>query len=837
MGIIRFSQGLAFYMEMALQDIRCGLRNLTAKPGFTAVAIMTLALGIGANTAVFSIINGVLLRPIPFKNSDRLVMFWNRSPGLNISQDWLSPGEYFDIKARADVFEDSTIAFVNTFNLTGLNQTADSRPERVGGATVSSSLFTVLQVNPAVGRAFLPEEDRPGASGVVIISDALWRRRFGADGALIGKSLTIDGRQCAVVGIMPPNCDLNNETLPAYRPVDDLDVLMPLPLPATAERDLDHEDYTVLARMRPGVTAAQAQAQVDGIVAGLRQDHPEHYPSNSGFTIGVTPMLEYAVGDARKALLMLLAAVSLVLLIACANVAGLLLSHGAARRQEIALRTALGATRSRLVRQFLTENLMLSFAGGALGLVFALWGISILKAINPANIPRIGEIDIDARVLAFTFIAVLFTGVLFGLIPALTASKVDVNDMLKEAGRGAQSGAGAARTRRFVVAIEIALCVVVLAAAGLLIRSITRLQAVNPGFSPMNVLSLRLTLAGTKYSDPANRSAFYDQLWERLQKLPGVVSVGGISQLPLSADLAWTPVWVDGYAPRPGETLIQSDLHIAAADYFHAMGIPLVKGRYFDEHDSKDGQKVAIIDEGFAEQLLPNQDPVGRRLKLGTQASDSPWVTIVGVVKSVKHYGLDAGPRITCYFAHSQYVSSGMYVVVRAASTPSSGLISAVRSEIGVLDPDLPIYDVSMMDQRLEKSLAKRRFSMLMLLGFGVVAVMLAVVGVYGVASYSVAERTHEIGIRMALGAAGRDIVKDVLMQGALIILAGIGLGLALALIVTRLMSGLLYGVSASDPITFVATPVVLLAVGLIAELLPARRAAAVDPMVALRRQ
>jgi predicted permease len=824
-------------MEMVLQDIRSGLKNLTAKPGFTAVAVMTLALGIGANTAAFSVINGVLLRPIPFKNSDRLVMFWNRSPGLNISQDWLSPGEYFDIKARTDVFEDSAIAFVNTFNLNGLNQTADSRPERVGGATVSSSLFTVLQVKPAVGRAFLPEEDRPGASGVVIISDALWRRRFGTDGALIGKSLTIDRRQYAVVGILPPNCDLNNETLPAYHPVDDLDVLMPLPLPATAERDLDHEDYTVLARMRPGVTATQAQAQVDGIVAGLKQDHPEHYPSNSGFTIGVTPMLEYAVGDARKALLVLLAAVSLVLLIACANVAGLLLSHGAARRQEIAVRTALGATRSRLVRQFLTENLLLSFTGGTLGLLFALWGISILKAINPGNIPRIGEIDIDARVLGFTFAAILFTGVFFGLIPALTASKVDVNDTLKEAGRGAQSGGAAARTRRFVVAIEIALCVVVLAAAGLLIRSFARLQAVNPGFSPTNVLSLRLTLAGTKYSDPANRSAFYDQLWERLQKLPGVVSVGGVSQLPLSADLAWTPVWVDGYAPRPGETLIQSDLHIAAADYFHAMGIPLVKGRYFDEHDSKDGQKVAIIDEGFAEQLLPSQDPVGRRLKLGTQASDSPWVTIVGVVESVKHYGLDAGPRITCYFAHSQYVSSGMYVVVRSASTPSSGLVSAVRSEIGVLDADLPIYDVSMMDQRLEKSLAKRRFSMLMLLGFGVVAVMLAVVGIYGVVSYSVAERTHEIGIRMALGAAGRDIVKDVLMQGALIILAGIGLGLALALIVTRLMSGLLYGVSASDPITFFATPVVLLAVGLIAELVPARRAAAVDPMVALRRQ
>ncbi|HEY6334149.1 MAG TPA: ABC transporter permease [Blastocatellia bacterium] len=819
------------------QDIRCGLRNLAARPALTAVAVFTLALGIGADTAVFSVINGVLLRPIPFKDSDRLVMFWNRSPGLNISQDWLSPGEYFNIKAQTGVFEDSAIAFVNTFNLTGLNQTADSKPERIGGATVSSSLFSVLGVNPAVGRALLPEEDRPGAARVVIISDALWRRRYGADSGVIGKSLTIDGRDYTVAGILPRNCDLNNETLPAYHPVDRLDILMPLPMPATAERDLDHEDYTVLARLRPGVTLAQAQAEVDGIVAALRQDHPDHYPPNSGFTISVTPMLEHAVGDARKALLMLLAAVSLVLLIACANVAGLLLSVGAARRQEAAVRTALGATRARLIRQFLTENILLSLPGGVLGLLLALWGVGLLKAINPGNIPRIGEINVDFRALAFTFAAILFTGLVFGLIPALTSSKVDVNDALKESGRGSQGGAGAARTRGFVVAIEVALCVVVLTAAGLLIRSFARVQAVNPGFSAARVMSMGLTLAGPKYADASNRSAFYNQLWQRLEGIPGVVSVGGVSQLPLNADLAWTPVWVDGYSPRPGETLIQSDLHIAAADYFRAMGIPLVAGRYFDEHDTKDGQRVAIVDEAFAEQLLRGQDPLGRRLKLGTQASDSPWLTIVGVVKSVKHYGLDAGPRITCYFAHSQYVSSGMYVVVRTASTPSASLAAAIRSEIGGLDPDVPIYDVATMDQRLEKSLAKRRFSMLMLLGFGVAAVMLAAVGIYGVVSCSVAERTNEIGIRAALGASGRDIIKHVLMQGAVLILGGIGVGFLVAVIVTRLMSGLLYGVSASDPITFIAVPVILFAVGLTAEIVPARRAASVDPMAALRRQ
>ena len=816
-----------------MHDLRGGVRSLRARPGFTIIAILTLALGIGANTAVFSVVNGVLLRPIQFNDSDRLVVFWNRSPGLNIAQDWLSPGEYFRIKSQTDLFQDTAIAFVNTFNLTGSDQSADPKPERVGGATVASSLFSVLQVNPNLGRAFLPEDDRTGAH-TAIISDALWHRRFGADPAVVGRSIIVDGRDYTVTGVMPAGCRLNNETIPAYHPVDAIDVLMPLQLPESADNDLDHEDYTVLARLRPGITSVRAQAEVDTIVASLRQDHPDHYPPNSGFTVSVVPMLDHVAGDSKRTLLTLLASVVLVLVIACANVASLLLSVGASRRREIAIRSACGASRIRIVRQLLAETSLLALPGGLLGLLLAFWTISLLRSVNPGNIPRIGEINIDVTVMGFTFAATLLTGLLFGLVPALTASKVDVNETLKESGRGLRSGASAIKLRRVVVGAQVALCVLVLAAAGLLIRSFGHLRSIDPGFATTNVLSLRLSLAGSKYSDPLNREAFYDQMWERLRNLPGVISAGGVSQLPLSADLAWTPVWVEGYTPRPGEAVIQSDLHIASAGYFQTMGIPLIKGRYFDAHDTRASQRVAIIDEGFAEQLIPGQDPIGKRLKLGTKASESPWLTIVGVVKSVRQYGLDAGPRITCYFAHAQYPTSGMYVVVRSSS-PAAGFVRAVSGEVAALDSGLPVYDISTMEQRLQHSLAKRRFSMMMLLGFGVIAVVLAVVGIYGVASYSVAERTHEIGIKMALGAGGGDVVRQVLSEGGGIILAGVAVGLLAALIATRLMAGLLYGVSASDPITFIVVPLILIGAGLIAEVVPARRAAAVDPIVALR--
>jgi predicted permease len=819
-------------MDALLQDLRYGFRAFLAKPGFTAIAVVALALGIGANTAVFSVVNGVLLRPIAFKDSNRLVLLWQRSPGLNVAQDWLSPAQYFDIKTGTDVFEQTAIAFVNTLNLTGLSQQSDSRPERIGGARVSSTLFTLLGATPIQGRAFLSEEDQPGSPRTVIISNALWHRRFGADPGVLGRSLTIDGQDYTVVGIMPADFHLNNETLPAYHPVEDLDVFMPLPMPASADHDRDHEDYTVVAKLKPGITPAQAQTQVDTVVGRLRQDYPQNYPANSGFTISVVPMLDHAVREVRTALLVLSGAVAFVLLIACANVAGLLLSRAASRSQEIAVRAALGAGRIRLVRQLLTESVFLALAGGALGLVLAVWGTSALASINAGSIPRAGEINIDRRVLAFTLLSTLITGLLFGLVPALRASRISLNDALKESGRE-PAGAGHAATRSALVVAEIALSLILLAGAGLLIRSFIRLQQVSPGFETRNIMSLRLSLAGSKYAQSASRINFYRNLEDRIRALPGVESVGAVSELPLSGDLAWTPVWVEGYIPRPGETAVQSDVHTTGGDYFRTMGIPLVSGRYF--RDAEDSGSVAIVDQGFADHFLAGQDPVGHRLKLGTQAQDSSWITIVGLVKDVKQYGLDARPRITCYFAHNQNSRASMYMVVRAAT--ASGMLPALSGEVAALDSDLPVYDAGTIESRLSGSLGRRRFSMLMLGGFSMLALLLAVIGIYGVVSYSVAQRTHEMGIRMALGADSRQIAILVLRQGMLLAIAGVAVGLAGSLALTRLMSGLLYGVGPNDPLTFAAVSVLLVAVALLAQLIPARRASRVDPMIALRHQ
>ena len=486
------------HMTDLFHDVRFGMRTLAARPGFTAIAVLVLAIGIGANSAVFSVVNAVLLRPIPFTDSARLVLFWNRSPGLNIAQDWLSPAEYFDVKDQTQVFEDAAIAFVNTYNLSTFSPDGDSRPERVGGATVSASLFSLLGCDPSAGRAFLPEDEVYGAARTAIISDSLWRRRFAADTHLLGQSIMVDGVDYTVVGIIPRDFALNNETLPAYHPVQNIDVLMPLRLPATAANDRDHEDYTVIARLKKGVTPARAQAAVDTVTARLRQDFSDHYPSNSGFTISVVPMLEHSVKDVKVALLVLTGAVGLVLLIACANVAGLLLSRGETRKQEIAIRTALGASRPRLIRQFLTENLLLSLIGGALGLLLALWGISGMRSLNPGNVPRVAEINIDPRVLAFALVTTVLTGVVFGLVPALKGSQVNVSESLKESGRDSHGGAASRRARGAVVVAEVAISLILLTGAGLLVRSFSRLQAVDPGFSAAGVFSMRLSLAGPK---------------------------------------------------------------------------------------------------------------------------------------------------------------------------------------------------------------------------------------------------------------------------------------------------------------------------------------------------
>jgi predicted permease len=817
-------------MENLWHDARYGFRMLVKNPGFTAVAVLALALGIGVNSSIFSVVNALLLRPIPFKDSDRLVIMWNHYPGLDIAQDWLSPGEYFDIKSQSEALEDVAIASGRSFNLTGTDA-----PQRVDGARVSSSLFSLLSATPAYGRVFLPEEDEPGKPLTAIISHQLWASRFGSNPDLVGKPITLNGQAATVVGIMPANFSLSKEVMPTVAGVERADVILPLPFNAEDMRDHGSDNYNILARLKPGVTPAGAQSEMDAIVARLKEQYPDNYPPASGFTVSVIPLLEQVVGDIRLALLVLLGSVTFVLLIACANVANLLLARAASRQKEIAIRMAVGAGRLRLIRQLITESLMLALAGGGLGLLIAVWSLDGLRALSPGNVPRIDEISVDGRVLAFTFAVSLLTGIFFGLAPSLKASQVDLNETLKEGGRSSLGGPRGRRIRNLLVVAEIALSLVLLVGAGLLIRSFVALQKVNPGFSAQNLLTLRLSTAGPGYSKPDSRAAFFGQVWERLEKLPGVQSAGGVSVLPLGPGVSWGSIWVEGYTPAPGENDIQSDQRIASPDYFRTMQIPLIKGRAFDGHDSKDSQKVAIIDESFARRYWPGEDPIGKRLKRGGPGSEAPWLTVVGVAGQVKQYSLDAdSPRIAFYTPHSQEPSSQMYIVVRAASNPET-LVGAVTAEIRAMDPDLPVYNVATMQGRMSDSLARRQFSTLLLGLFAALALVLAAVGIYGVMAYSVNQRTHEIGIRIAIGAQSSDVLRLVIWQGLTLALMGVGAGLAAAFLLTRMMRSLLYGVSATDPATFAVISLILMAVALAASALPARRAAKVDPMVTLR--
>ena len=815
-------------MRTLLQDLRYGIRMLLKQPGFTVVAIITLALGIGANTAIFSVVNGLLLRPLPYRDADRLAIIWTHSPGANVAQDWPSPGQYSAIKSQTSIFEDLAIAQGGSANLTG--QTV---PERIGAVSTSSAMFSLLGANPALGRPFLTEDDTPGETQAAILSHAFWQRRFGGDPSVIGQALKIDGNSYNIVGVMPADFSLSYEVMPTVGVSAQTDVLMSLPMNAEALSSQGDENYNVMARLKPGVSIAQAQAELDSVVRGLEQQYPDHYPASRRFSFSITPLLDQVVGDVRPALLVLLGAVGCVLLIACANVANLLLARAAAREKEIAIRTAIGAGRWRLVRQLLTESVLLAGMGGATGLLIAVWGIDGLRWLSPGHIPRLQNIAIDGRVLCFTFAVVLFTGILFGLAPALRASRVNLSATLKEGGRSLV-GSGNHRLRNLLVVAEVALSLVLLIGAGLLIRSFVRVQQVEPGFAAQNVLSLRLSVAGTTYEKQPRRMIFYKQLWDRIRQLPGVESAGGSSILPLGGGLSWGSISIEGYVPESGQTMIQADGRVATVGYFETMKTPLIRGRFFTEQDTAESTKVAIIDDNMARTYWPDTDPVGKRLKWGRVDSKTPWLTVVGVVASVKQYALDTDSRVAFYTPHEQSPSGTMYVTVRTATDPL-GMASAITSEARAMDPNVPIYDIKTMDQRLSESLARRRFAMFALGLFAAVAMLLAAVGIYGVMSYSVTQRTREIGIRMALGAPTSGVLRLIVGQGMLLAGVGVVIGLAGAVATTRLMASLLYGISATDPTTFVAIGVLLASIALLACYIPAQRATKVDPMVALR--
>jgi predicted permease len=817
-----------------LQDIRYAVRAFARSPGFTLAAVLSLAIGVGANTAIFSVANALLLRPLPYADPERLVILWNRSPGLGITEDWFSTAQYFDVKTGHQGFEQVAIAIGGNYNLTG----DSGEPERIGTIRVSSNLLPMLGVRAAAGRLFVAEDDIPGTSGTAVLGYGTWMRRYGGDPGTIGKRLILNGLPYQVIGVLPASFDLPREVMPTLGTAEHAEILIPLPLGPDAPTIRGREDYNILGKLKRGVVLEQAHSEMDALTARLRREHPEVYPPNGGLTFSIVPLKEQVVGDVRRSLVILIGAVGLVLLIACANVANLLLSRALGRHREIAVRAALGAERMRIVRQLLTESVMLALAGGALGVLFAFASLLGIQALGTRSVPRLHEIAIDGQVLFFTFAISIVSGILFGLAPALRLSRLDLNENLKDASRGS-SGASALwgrgqNLRRLLVIAELALSVVLLIGAGLLIRSFARLQDVPPGFNPQNVLTLELTMTGRKYNDAAFALETYRLLWARLARLPGVTAVGGVTSLPLSQMMAWGPITIDGRVPAAGEKFINVDMRMVGGEYFRAMEIPLLRGRLFTEQDTREAQRVALIDAHMAAQYWPQESPLGKRLRIGLADSTGPWITIVGVVGRIKQDALDSESRIAMYLPQTQFPARGMNVVVRSAADPA-GLTAAVRKEIRELDADLPVYGVRTMSHRVEDSLARRRFSMLLLTLFASLALGLAAIGVYGVMAYLVSQGARELGIRMALGATPRRILIMVVRQGLAVAAIGVGIGLISAFGLTRLMRRLLFGTEATDPLTFAAIALLLAAIALVASFVPALRAARIDPMVSLR--
>ncbi len=811
-------------MNPLQQDLRYALRMLGKNLGLTIVVVLSLAIGIGANSAIFSVVDALLLRPLPYPQPERLANIWLHSPGIGIFRDWPSPGQYIDIQNENHSFEEMAIAQLRGFTLTGLDQ-----PERIDGMYTSSTLLHMLGAKPLVGRLLLPEEDKPGKPAVVILSHRLWRRLFSSDPQIVGKSVTLNGKQYAVAGVLRPEFQISSETMPAEDSMDKVDAFLPLPLGADAAQRRGDENYNVMVRLKPRVSVQQAQADIDVIAGRIREKDKR----DRTFGMTVVGLQEQVVGDVRRALLVLLGSVALVLLIACANVANLLLTRAAGREKEIAIRTALGAGGLRIVQQLLTESVLLAMIGGAAGLVIAQWTLHVVRMMNPGNIPRLDDIAIDGAVLAFTFGISVVTGVLFGLAPAWRAMKLDLSISLKAGGRSGQSDGGMHlarhRLRGLLVVSELALSLMLLVGAGLLIRSFVRLQSVPPGFTTDHVLSMNIWATGPQYREEKAAIQFFQEIADRITHLPGVRIQGLVSGLPLTGSIGWGGIHVEGYVPPPGREL-QVDTRIASTDYFRAMDIPLLNGRFFSDHDTSDSPQVAIIDAKFAQRFWPHDNPIGKHLWFNPK---KPF-TITGVVGVVKQYGLDIDGKIAVYFPHRQNPSGGMYLVVRTSSD-EAGLAEAIIRQIHAVNSDALVFDVRTMQDRLLDSLARQRFSATMLGAFAAFALLLAAVGVYGVMSYLVSQSTHDIGVRVALGAQPANILGLVVRQGMELAAIGIVGGIIGALVLTRVMTSLLFGVSATDALTYSAVALLLGAVAFAASAIPALRATSIDPMAALR--
>jgi len=820
----RDSRGTKF-VEDLLQDLRYAMRSFAKTRGLTTLIVLSLGIGIGANTAIFSVTSTLLLKPLPYPAPDRIAILWLRSPGIGIPQDWPSPGQYHDIVTQNHVFQDTALAIGDNFTLTDR-----SKAMKVDGIRATSSLLPMLGAKPMLGRIFLPEEDLPGKPETVVLTYGFWQREFAGDPNIVGRAITLDGQPHTVVGVLSPDFRLNHEVIPTIAGIDKPELFMP---PAGEARKPDvygSENYNILARLKPGVTMKQAQSDIDVIAARHRQEKHR----DRSFTISVVPLIEQVVGNVRTVMLILLGAVALVLLIACTNVANLLLSRAAVRQREIAIRAALGAGRERVIRQLLTESISLSLMGGGAGLAISALSIFIARKMHPGNIPRLEELGMDFRVLGFTFAISILTGVVFGLAPALRASRVDLTANLKAGGKGSLSGGLSIRhdkARGALVIAELAISLPLLIGAGLLVRSFVRLANVPPGFNPQGVVSMNVGAYGPQFKDPTTRIQFYQELGERIIHLPGVTATGAISALPLTSAIGWGGMHIEGYVPPANEPELQVDVREATPPYFGAMQIPLVRGRTFAETDTSKMPPVAIIDQKMADRFWPHGDAIGKRIR---QSDDSPWAMIVGVVGVVKEYGLDTDTRMVAYYPHAQRPRGTMYVVARTTTDPAS-TIAAIIHLVNAINPDVPVYDIATMEQRVQDSMARQRFAMTMLGGFAGFAMILAAIGIYGVMSFLVTQGTADIAIRMALGARRANILSLVLQQGMRLVVLGIMVGLIGALGLTRMMSSLLFGVTPTDPFTFFSVLALLLLVALSACLFPAGRAMRIDPMVALR--
>ncbi len=803
-------------MQTLWQDLRYGARMLLKNPAFTAVAVIALALGIGANTAIFSVVNGVLLRPLPYPQPEQLAMVWLDNRRQNIRDDITSYPNFLDWRDKNHTFQGMSGVRNLTVNLTGVGE-----PEELRGASVAANFFQLIGVNPAQGRGFTAEEEQLGKDKVVILSNGLWRRRFGGDAGILNKTISLNGEQYTVIGFMPPGFQFPSKA----------ELWTPLAPNERLRAARGAFWLPVVGRLKPGVTRAQAQADMDVIGKQLEQDYPN---INAGYGVNVVPLHEQLVGNIRRTLWVLLGAVGFVLLIACANVANLLLARAAARQREVAVRSALGAGRWRIIRQLLTESVLLSVVGGALGVLLAWWGLEMLLKLSPANLPRLDNIHLDARVLGFTLGLSLLTGLLFGLAPALHTSQLELGETLKEGGR---SGSGSRRTQRvrnaFIVA-EIALTLALLIGAGLLMRSFWHLQQVSPGFRTDHLLTLQLSLPRTKYPEGAQAVAFYQQLQERLAALPGVESASAVSKIMMPRVTNSSNFTIENRPQDPRAQQLELPIDITQPNFFQTMGIQLLRGRTFTPQDARGQPDVAIVNETFVKRYFPNEDPLGKRFTFGDSNNNPQWISIVGVVHDTKRQGLDEPVRMESWLPHAQNPSRSMQVVVRTKSDPLA-LAGVVREAVWALDRDLPIPKLETMEQVLSESVAQRRLSMLLLSIFATVALLLAAVGIYGVMSYVITQRTNEIGIRVALGAQAADVLKLIMGQGMKLTLLGVGLGLVATLLLTRLMVSLLFGVSATDPLTFAGVALLLIVVALLACWIPAWRATKVDPMVALR--